>query len=78
MIEKMSTNPARILGLAGKGTLRVGADADITVIDPDVRWRVDPKAFRSQSSNSPLGGWELRGRADAVIVGGEVKYQRDG
>jgi dihydroorotase len=73
VIEKMSTNPARILGLP-KGTLRAGADADITIIDPDTRWTVDPRKFRSKSSNSPFAGWELTGRADTVIVSGRVKY----
>ena len=69
----MSINPARVLGLP-KGTLKVGADADITIIDPNAKWKVDPRKFRSKSSNTPYAGWELTGRADTVIVGGRVKY----
>jgi len=72
-IEKMTSQPARILGV-DKGTLRVGADADVTIIDPHVRWKVDPKQFRSKSTNTPFAGWELTGRADTVIVGGRVKH----
>ena len=74
-LAKMTINPARILGLP-KGTLQVGADADVTIIDPEVRWRVDPAEFRSKSTNTPFGGWELTGRAVAVIVGGEVRFRR--
>jgi dihydroorotase len=73
-IAKLSINPARILGIP-KGTLAVGADADITVIDPDARWTVDPAKFRSKSTNTPFAGWKLRGRADVVIVGGRIKHQ---
>ena len=75
-IRKMSLNPARILGLA-KGTLQIGAEADVTIIDPKARWTVDPARFRSKSTNTPFAGWELTGRAEAVIVGGRVKFQRD-
>ncbi len=75
-IEKLSVNPARILGLEGKGTLAVGADADVTIIDPQVRWRVDLASFHSKSTNSPLAGWELTGRADTVIVSGNVKVEQ--
>jgi dihydroorotase len=74
-LAKMTVNPARILGIP-KGTLRIGADADVTIIDPAVRWKVDPAEFQSKSANTPLIGWELRGRAVAVIVGGRVKLQR--
>ncbi len=73
-LAKMTINPARILGI-DKGTLRIGADADITVIDPDVTWTVDPLKFKSKSTNTPFAGWKLRGRADTVIVGGRVKLQ---
>ena len=72
LAEKMSTNPAKILGLA-KGTLAVGADADVTVIDPDCRWTVTESELVSKSKNSPYLGAELTGRAHAVIVGGELK-----
>ena len=74
-IRKMSLNPARILGI-DKGTLQIGADADVTIIDPKARWTVDPANFRSKSTNTPFAGWELTGRADVVIVGGRVKFRR--
>lgn len=73
-LAKMTINPARILGI-NKGTLAVGADADVTVIDPDMRWTVDPSKFHSKSTNTPFAGWKLQGRADTVIVAGRVKYQ---
>jgi len=74
VIEKMALNPARILGL-NKGTLKPGADADITIIDPERPWTVGAKDFRSKSVNSPFIGWHFRGRAETVIVGGRVKYR---
>ena len=74
-LAKMTCNPARILGIP-KGTLAIGADADVTIIDPEVRWTVDLRQFRSKSTNTPFGGWELKGRADTVIVGGEVRFRR--
>jgi dihydroorotase len=76
-IRKMSLNPARILGV-NKGTLKIGADADVTIIDPKARWTVDPAKFRSKSANTPYTGWQLTGRADTVIVGGRVKYRVSG
>ncbi|NLE37459.1 MAG: dihydroorotase [Pirellulaceae bacterium] len=74
-LAKMTINPARVLGIA-KGTLSPGADADVTVIDPMAQWTVDPAEFRSKSTNTPFAGWQLRGRAETVIVGGRVKFQR--
>jgi dihydroorotase len=73
-LAKLTINPARILGI-DKGTLKVGADADITIIDPDIRWIVEPTSFRSKSANTPFGGWELQGQAETVIVGGRIKHQ---
>jgi dihydroorotase len=77
VIRKLTCNPAQLLGIA-KGTLKAGADADVTIIDPDVRWTIDPAAFRSKSRNTPFGGWEVRGRAHTAIVAGEVRYSRAG
>ncbi len=73
LIAKMSLNPARILNLT-KGTLETGADADITVIDPQVKWTVDVQAFRSRGKNSPFHGRKMQGKAILTIVGGEIKY----
>ena len=77
LVEAMSTLPARILGL-DRGTLRTGSPADVTIIDPDLDWKVDVKSFRSKSINSPFDGWTLRGRAVATIVAGRVKYRLAG
>jgi len=74
-LAKMTINPARIVNLK-KGTLQIGADADITVIDPEIRWRVDPAQLRSKSTNTPFAGWELQGRAEVVVVGGRVRLRR--
>jgi len=74
LVAKMSTNPARILKIQ-KGTLKVGADADVTVIDPDEEWTVDTRTFQSLSKNTPFNGWRLRGRAIFTIVGGDIKYR---
>jgi len=73
LISKMSVNPARILNLP-KGTLEAGADADITVIDPQLKWTVDVQVFRSRGKNSPFHGRPLQGKAILTIVGGEIKY----
>ncbi|HMF13068.1 MAG TPA: dihydroorotase [Gemmataceae bacterium] len=75
LIERLTINPARVLGI-DRGTLRPGAVADVTIIDPMAEWTVDPSKFRSKSRNSPFAGWKVRGRAHAVIVGGEVKFER--
>lgn len=70
-VRLMSTGPARALGLPG-GTLTPGAPADITVLDPTVRWTVEPSRFRSKSRNTPFGGRELLGRARFTVVGGRI------
>jgi dihydroorotase len=75
-IAKLTVNPARILRLP-KGTLEVGACADVTIIDPDVVWTIRTKEFYSKSRNCPFDGWEVTGQAEAVIAGGRFK-KRDG
>jgi dihydroorotase len=77
VIRKLTINPAQLLGIP-KGTLGAGADADVTLIDPETRWTIDPGKFASKSRNTPYGGWEVRGRAHTVIVGGEVRYTLGG
>jgi dihydroorotase len=76
-LRKLTTNPAQLLRIP-KGTLKSGADADVTIIDPTVRWTIEPARFRSKSRNTPFGGWEVRGRAHTVIVAGEVRFTRGG
>jgi dihydroorotase len=73
LIAKMSVNPARILNLP-KGTLEAGADADITVIDPQLKWIIDVQAFRSRGKNSPFNGRQMQGKAILTIVSGDIKY----
>ena len=73
-IAKWTSEPARILRLAG-GTLSVGSPGDVTVIDPDLEWTVEPDQMRSKSSNTPFGGYQLTGRAVATVVAGQVVYQ---
>jgi dihydroorotase len=77
LVEKLTINPARVLGIE-RGTLKPGAVADVTVIDPTAEWTIDPTQFRSKSRNCPFAGWKVRGRAHAVLVGGAVKYERNG
>ena len=71
-IDAMTAAPARILGLKGKGVLKAGADADLTLIDPKARWKPDPTAFKSKSRCTPFDEMTLTGRAAHVIVGGRV------
>ncbi|HET57397.1 MAG TPA: dihydroorotase [Deltaproteobacteria bacterium] len=76
LVEAMSVNPARILGVPG-GTLRTGTAADVTVIDTTRAWTVDKNAFRSLSRNCPFHGRRLTGKALMTIVGGIIKYRED-
>jgi dihydroorotase len=69
LVRKLSLNPAQVLKL-NKGTLSVGADADVTIIDPAQEWAVDSSRFQSKSRNTPFNGWKLTGRAVQTIVGG--------
>jgi dihydroorotase len=74
LIELLTVNPARLLKL-DRGTLSVGAVADVTLIDPAREWTVEPKTFRSRSSNTPFGGWQLKGRAVRTIVAGKTVFE---
>lgn len=74
LIEKMTIAPSRILKL-DKGTLAVGADADIAVFNLDEKWTVDTIRFQSRSHNCPWAGEQLQGRAVATVVGGRLVWR---
>jgi dihydroorotase len=73
IIELLSCNPAAILRVAG-GTLAEGAPADVSILAPDLKVRVDARSFRSRSKNTPFDGWELRGGVAGTIVGGRTVF----
>jgi dihydroorotase len=73
MVELFTVGPARILRIE-KGTLKRGADADITVLDLERTVAVDPSKFRSLSSNTPFAGWRLRGAPVLTLVGGKIVH----
>ena len=75
-VAKLTTSPAEAFKLP-KGTLTRGADADVTVIDPDAYWEVDPARFRSRSRNTPFAGWKVKGRVTMTIVDGRLVYELD-
>jgi len=74
LVEMMSLNPARLLRLDDLGTLRIGARGDVTLIDPNHEWIVDPARFLSKSRNTPFAGMNLVGKSRATIVAGDIVY----
>ncbi|VAX23500.1 Dihydroorotase [hydrothermal vent metagenome] len=71
LIEAMSLKPAGIIGI-DRGTLTPGAVADVTIIDPDLEWTVEPSEFKSKGRNTPFAGQKLKGKAVYTIVKGKV------
>jgi dihydroorotase len=76
LVELLSVNPARILRVPG-GTLAEGAPADITILAPDLKVRIEAAKMRCRSKNTPFDGWELRGGVAATIVGGATLHMND-
>jgi dihydroorotase len=76
LVEKMSLNPAGILGI-NRGTLKAGAVADITLIDPNLEWVVQEEKLASKSKNSPWLGARMKGKAIYTIVGGKIVYKHE-
>jgi dihydroorotase len=74
LVARLSRDPARVLNLPG-GSLAAGAPADLTLLDPDARWTIDPARFQSKSRNTPFGGWTVTGRPWRTIVGGRVVWE---
>ncbi len=74
LVEKLTIKPAEVLGIP-KGTLRPGSDGDVTIIDPNLEWTIDPAEFKSKSRNCPFAGWKVKGRAVAVFVDSMLRYR---
>ncbi len=74
LIQRMSVAPAKALGLVG-GSLEPEGPADVTVINDNLAWKVEPDQFRSLSRNTPFAGWELPGRAVLTICQGRITYR---
>ncbi len=76
LVELCSANPAKIFGLKDRGTLKPGAIADVTILDPDLVWTYRNAVSKSKSKNSPFDGREFTGGAVATIVGGKIVFRR--
>jgi dihydroorotase len=74
LIRLMTENPARIIGV-DKGSLGVGKQADVTIIDPNAEYEIDVNRFRSKSKNCPYHGWKVTGKIEKTIVGGEIRFE---
>jgi dihydroorotase len=75
VIELLSTNPAKVFGLRGRGVIEKAAQADLTIFDPSAKWKFDVTKSRSKAQNTPFDGWQFTGRVVATIVGGEIVYR---
>jgi dihydroorotase len=73
MVEKLTVAPSRILGI-DRGTLRVGAVADVTVFDDKETYKVDRSMFYSKSRNTPFHGFTLSGKVLCTIASGRIVY----
>ena len=71
LIEKMTINPAKLLGI-DKGSIEIGKDADIIIIDPNLAYKVNASEFASKSKNTPFDGFDVKGKVLYTIVGGEI------
>jgi dihydroorotase len=73
MLAMMTYKPAAVIGV-DKGTLSKGAQADVTIIDPDADYTIDTNKFKSKSRNCPYDGWLVKTRVEKTIVDGEIRY----
>ncbi len=71
LVEKFSVNPRKILHL-NSVSIAEGQRANLTIFDPQLQWAVDIRKFRSKAKNSPFDGWQLKGKAFAVVNRGEI------
>lgn len=76
LIDKMSTSPAKIIG-SDRGTLNVGAPADIVIFDEREEFTVDVNEFETKGKNSPYNGMKLFGKVRRTILGGRTVYKAE-
>lgn len=74
LVEKMSWNPAQILGL-DCGTIQAGHPADVIIVDVKQEYMIDKNTFASKGKNTPFDGWKVKGKVLYTICGGKVVYQ---
>lgn len=74
MVEKMSVNPARILGI-DKGCIGVGKEADMVIADLEAEYTIDRNSFHSKGKNTPFDGRKVKGRVEYTLVAGKIVYQ---
>jgi dihydroorotase len=75
IVELLSSNPARIFGLSGRGSLATGSHADVTIFDPTKKWTFDAFQSKSKSRNTPYDGWNFTGRTIVTVVDGKIVYE---
>jgi len=76
VIALLSSQPANVLSLKGRGTLLVGSFADVVIFDPNRQWTFKASDSRSKSKNTPFDGWNLQGQVEMTISQGRVVYRR--
>ncbi|MDX6403139.1 MAG: dihydroorotase [Blastocatellia bacterium] len=74
LVKLCSTNPARIFSLEGRGSLRAGSRADLTILDPELAWTFDASRSKSKSRNTPFDGYTFHGANVATVVAGRIAY----
>ncbi|RLC22413.1 MAG: dihydroorotase [Deltaproteobacteria bacterium] len=75
LVNKMAKQPAKLIGV--NNDIKPGCMADLTIIDPDVFYKINPEKFKSKSKNTPFSGTEVKGKAFLTMVNGKVIYQND-
>jgi dihydroorotase len=78
LISKLTCEPARVIGKTdGLGTLKIGAPANMTILDPDQEWIVNSRDFASKGKNTPYDGYKFKGKVMATIADGKIAYIDD-